>query len=53
MKKKNIAIEAKKALNEFKIEISSELGIDYETDNIHSIIMDVYKNRTSYKQNNS
>ncbi len=53
MKNKNIAIEAKKALNEFKTEISSELGIDYKTDNIYSIIMDVYKNRTSYKKNNT
>ena len=46
------ALEARKALAEFKVEMSSELSFSNKSDNVFSSIMDVYKNRASYEEHN-
>ncbi|MTI49834.1 small, acid-soluble spore protein, alpha/beta type [Sporosalibacterium faouarense] len=51
-RKNNIAPEARKALNQFKIEMSSEIGLNTESKdgkNINTVVMDAYKDRMSYE----
>lgn len=43
---------ARKALNQFKIEMSSEIGLDSTSnnnDNINSVVLNAYKDSISYE----
>lgn len=51
-RKNNTSHEARMALNQFKIEMSSELGLNTTTDNednINTVVMNAYRDRISYE----